>query len=87
MLRIALLLCVAAVAFATVKYVRLLEQAGLTGSCTVVATPADPASEWRACSAGRLTGAPDLSRGGCTRRGVDEGLEYWRCPAPLVPLP
>lgn len=87
MLRIALLLCVVAVAFATVNRAHLLEQAGLTGSCTVVATPADPASEWRACKAGRLTGAPDLSRGGCTRGGVYAGSEYWRCPAPLVPVP
>lgn len=86
MFRFAVLLVLVAVAFAAVKREHLLERAGLTGSCAVVAAPADPAGEWRACSEGRLTGAPDLSRGGCARRGVHEGSEYWRCPAPLVPV-
>ncbi len=86
MLRFALLIVLLAAALTAVKREHLLERAELTGSCPVVAAPADPAAEWRACSEGRLTGAPDLSRGGCVLRGVQEGLEYWRCPAPLVPV-
>lgn len=85
MLRFAILTVLLAAALTAVKREHLLERAGLTGSCAVVAAPADPAGEWRACSRGRLTGAPDLSRDGCARHGVREGSEYWRCAAPLVP--
>ncbi len=85
MLRFAVLTVLLAAAFTAVQRGHLLERAGLTGSCALVAAPADPAGEWRACSGGRLTGAPDLSREGCTRHGIHEGSEYWRCPAPLVP--
>ena len=86
MLRFALLIALLAVALTAVKREHVLERAGLTGSCAVVAAPADPAGEWRVCTAGRLTDAPDLSRGGCTLRSVQAGREYWRCPAPLVPV-
>jgi hypothetical protein len=86
MLRFALLIALLAVALTAVKREHVLERAGLTGSCAVVAAPADPAGEWRVCTAGRLTDAPDLSRGGCTLRSVQEGRKYWRCPAPLVPV-
>jgi len=86
MLRLAILTVLLAAALTAVKREHLLERAGLTGSCAVVAAPADPTGEWRACKKGRLTGTPDLSRDGCTRRGVHEGSEYWRCPAPLVPV-
>ncbi len=84
MLRIALLLCVVVVAFAAVKRERVLERAGLLASCSAVSVPADPAAEWQACRAGRLTGYPDLSRDSCTPQGIQQSVAYWRCPAPLA---
>lgn len=86
MLRFALLIALIAAGLTAIKREHVLERAGLTGSCAVVPAPADPAGEWRVCTAGRLTDAPDLSRGGCAFRGAREGREYWRCPAPLVPV-
>ena len=84
MLRFAALIAVLVAVFAAVKREHVLERAGLLGSCSQVAVPGDPAGQWQACRAGRLTGYPDLSRGSCTRRSVQPGVVYWRCPAPLV---
>ncbi len=84
MLRIALLLCVVSAALAAVKHERVLERAGLLSSCSAILVPTDPAAVWQACSAGRLTGYPDLSRDSCTPQGIQQAVAYWRCPAPLA---
>jgi hypothetical protein len=63
-----------------IKDGRLVQQAGLSGSCHVVQTSAD-GSQWDACRSGRLAGRPDLSSKSCTSSGVRGSLEYWRCPA------
>lgn len=64
-----------------VKDGRLLRDAGLTGSCSSVVTPAGQPTFWQACKKGRLDGRPDLSRQGCTAVSIKNGLEWWRCPA------
>ncbi|HEY2071964.1 MAG TPA: hypothetical protein VGG88_00165 [Gaiellaceae bacterium] len=69
-----------------VKDHRVLQAAGLTGSCAVVQTMTD-GQQMEACSSGKLEGAPDLSRNGCTDAGPYAGREYWRCPAPVVSAP
>jgi hypothetical protein len=66
-----------------VKDGRLLRQAGLTGSCSRVAAPADESGFWEACTRGRLSGLPDLSRQGCASHGLRGRLEYWRCPTAI----
>ena len=66
-----------------VKDGRILVRAGLVGTCSTVAAPADPQASWEACRAGRLDGRPDLTRRSCTTHGIRSGLEYWRCPAPV----
>ena len=40
-----------------------------------------------ACSSGKLEGAPDLTRNGCTDSGTYAGRVYWRCPAPVASGP
>jgi hypothetical protein len=69
-----------------VKDGRVLKDAGLTGSCRVVQTAAN-GEQMEACSSGKLEGAPDLSRNGCTDTGLYAGRVYWRCPAPVVSAP
>ena len=69
-----------------VKDGRVLHDAGLTGSCTVVQTAAN-GEQTEACSSGKLEGAPDLSRNGCTDTGLYAGLVYWHCPAPVESAP
>ena len=76
---------IAAAMFA-VKDGHVLRDAGLTGSCTVVATAAN-GEQTEACSSGKLEGAPDLSRDGCSETGLYATLVYWRCPAPVASVP
>jgi hypothetical protein len=71
--------CIAAL-MAAVKDKRVLRSTGLTSTCTLVAQNTD-GSSLAACRPGRLEGAPDLSRQGCTNAGTSGPTEYWRCPA------
>ena len=68
---------------ALVKDGRVLHRAGLTGSCSAIATASD-GTTWQACKPGRLEGRPDLSHDSCTSVGLRGRVEYWRCPAPLA---
>jgi hypothetical protein len=77
---------VLAAGMVAVKDGRVLHAAGLTGACAVVQTTAD-GQQWEACSSGKLEGAPDLSRNGCTDTGLYAGRVFWRCPAPVVSAP
>ena len=70
--------CIAAL-MAAVKDGRVLRTTGMTASCNVVTQNRD-GSQLAACRAGRLEGAPDLSRRGCTNAGTAAGTIYWRCP-------
>lgn len=92
MIRFALVALVVAAALWGVREHRLLEDAGLFGSCTAVETTApsesrsesQSESQWLACRPGRLTDAPDLTRDACVHTGTQLDVAYWRCPAPLV---
>jgi hypothetical protein len=64
-----------------IKDGRALREVGLTGGCHAVATPKGQDGEWQACDPGKLQGAPDLSRHGCTSVQFVGKREYWRCPA------
>jgi hypothetical protein len=70
--------CIVAL-MAAVKDGRVLRTTGMTGRCNVVTQNSD-GSQLAACRAGRLEGAPDLSRRGCTNAGTAAGTIYWRCP-------
>jgi hypothetical protein len=69
-----------------IKDGRILRNAGLTGSCAVAQTLAS-GEQIEACSSGKLEGAPDLTRNGCTDSGTYAGRVYWRCPAPVASGP
>lgn len=84
--RISFVAALIAAAMFAVKDHRVLQAAGLTGSCTVVQTAAN-GQQVDACSAGRLEGMPDLSRNGCTVTGTYAGRQYWTCPAAVVSAP
>ena len=62
-----------------IKDGRVLRAIGLDGSCSVVST-APNGIEVKACHAGKLHGAPDLTGSGCTETGTLGGKIYWRCP-------
>jgi hypothetical protein len=84
--RIVIIGALLAAGMVAVKDGRVLRGAGLTGSCAVAQTL--PSGEQiEACSSGKLEGAPDLTRNGCSDAGLYAGLVYWRCPAPVVSAP
>ena len=71
---------------ALIKDGRILRQAGVLGGCTTVATPIGQEGVWQRCAPGKLRGAPDLRRQGCTVLGTVEGDDdrMWRCPSDLA---
>jgi len=70
-----------------VKDGRVLRETGLTGVCTPAQSVTDGV-QLEACRSGKLAGAPDLSRQGCTTVGGLTGTyRYWRCPAGVVSGP
>jgi hypothetical protein len=83
MLRIFLAALLVFAALITTKRERLLERAHIAGWCATYAY-SDDGTEWRACSAGRVSGAPNLKRNGCTDVGPRGNTELWRCPARLA---
>jgi hypothetical protein len=84
--RIALVAVAIAAGMFAVKDGRVLQAAGLTGSCSVVQTGSD-GQQMEACTSGRLEGAPDLSRNGCTDAGLYAGRVYWSCPTEVQSAP
>jgi hypothetical protein len=72
---------------AAIKDGRALRTTGLTGGCTAVAAPSGQADDWQRCTAGKLQGAPDLSRQGCTVGRSQGKTQYWRCPARIDSAP
>ena len=83
LVRIALFTIVVGAVLIGVSRGALLERVGLVGKCRAVAPPAHGDGVWQECREGRLEGRPDLRRESCRSAGVVEGLEYWRCPAPV----
>ena len=70
-------------AMGAIKDGRVLEETGLVGRCSAVQAPRGDTAAWEACRAGKLEGRPNLVRKSCTSAGVVDGIEYWRCPAPV----
>jgi hypothetical protein len=83
MIRVVLVAALVAAALYGVRSQRVLERAGLFGSCSAVASvPSDQG--WMACRSGRLSGYPSLAHDACKHVGDRDGLAYWRCPTRLV---
>src|SRR5439155_7938525 len=82
-LRFALVAAVIAGALGLVQQKHVLQNAGLFGSCSPIATPAGQSGVWHECVPGKLTGTPSLSRGSCTRVQHSPTRDFWRCPTAL----
>ena len=75
-------ICIVAVMIA-VKDGRLFRTAGLTATCSRVATTAN--ADVEACKPGRLEGKPDLTRRGCKYVASVKQVAYWNCPSETQP--
>jgi hypothetical protein len=86
--RIAVVVSLAFLALNVAKREQLVQRASLLGGCAPVqvSAPAAAGDHWRACRAGRLTGAPDLSPR-CTSAGTTASAHLWRCPATAYAAP
>jgi hypothetical protein len=82
-LRFALIAAVLAATLAFVQQRQVLQNAGLLGSCSQIATPVGQHGVWHECVPGKLTGTPGLSRGSCTRVQHSALRDIWRCPTAL----
>ena len=82
-LRFAVVAAVIAAALAFAQQRQVLQNAGLFGSCSQIATPTGQGGVWHACVPGKLTGTPGLSRGSCIRVKHTTARDFWRCPTPL----
>jgi hypothetical protein len=81
--RFALVAGVIAATLGVVQQKQVLQNAGLFGSCSQVATPVGQSGVWHECVPGKLTGTPGLSRGSCTRVQHGPIRDIWRCPTAL----
>lgn len=84
-MRIVIIATLIAVALVVVQKKQVLQNAGLTGYCTTIPTPAGQSGYWHECRPGSLTGTPELSLASCKRAGTVGQVERWRCPTPLEP--
>jgi hypothetical protein len=64
-----------------IKDGRASRNLGLTGSCQPITAPKGQHGAWFGCVAGKLEGAPDLTRQGCKSMSFVGKREHWRCPA------
>jgi hypothetical protein len=81
--RFALLAALVATALFVVQRNHVLQNAGLVGHCSRIATPAGKTGFWHECVAGTLTGTPGLSLSSCVRVSHAPKRDVWRCPTAL----
>ena len=84
MFRLAVAAAIVASLLAFAKEQRVLDRAGILGSCTPLTFAAPNDSQWWECRAGKVTGFPDLSQDACKRGSLRGEVRYWLCPAALV---
>jgi hypothetical protein len=84
MIRIVFVAVLIAVALVVVRQRDLLQNAGLVGYCSRVATPAGKTGFWHECHPGKVTGTPGLPLASCKRIRHDVDRDLWRCPTELA---
>ena len=70
---------VASVLFVAQRH-QVLQNAGLVGHCSRIATPAGKSGFWHECVAGKVTGTPSMSLTSCVRVSHTPERDVWRCP-------
>lgn len=83
LIRVFILAALVLALMGVIKDGRVMRDAGLFGSCSVVRNGVGAATDWRACRDGKISGSPDLTRQSCSHWGTMNGLDYWRCAAPV----
>ena len=84
MFRTTLAAALVASLLAAAHHERVLDRAGLLGSCTTLAAATEDGGKWLECRPGEFTGYPDLTQDACTRGAMRGEVRYWRCPTALL---
>ena len=84
MVRIVFVAALLAVALVVVRQQDVLQNAGLVGYCSQIATPAGKTGFWHECRSGKVTGTPGLPLGPCKRIRHEVSHDVWRCPTELA---
>jgi hypothetical protein len=82
-LRFAVIAAAVAASLVYVQQHRVLQNAGLVGHCSEIATPAGKSGSWHECVSGSVTGTPGLSLSSCTKVSHSADRDVWRCPSSL----
>jgi hypothetical protein len=83
LLRVVIFAALIASALAVVQRNDVLQNAGLVGHCSRIATPAGKSGVWHECLSGKVTGMPGLSLSSCKRVSHSSERDVWRCPVEL----
>ncbi len=79
-IRFALLAALVATGLFVAQRHQVLQNAGLAGHCSRIATPAGKTGFWHECVAGKVTGTPSMSLTSCVRVSHTPKRDVWRCP-------
>jgi len=82
-MRFAVLSALVATGLVVAQRQQVLQNAGLVGHCSRIATPQGKTGYWHECVRGKLTGTPGLSLSSCRRVGHSSTRAVWRCPTEL----
>jgi hypothetical protein len=85
LVKILVVLALLMAGLAAVQQQRVIERAGVTGSCEEVRSPvAEPSGpQWWSCKEGIVTGYPSLVKDNCTLEVVTKTRQVWRCAVPI----
>lgn len=82
-IRFALLAALVATGLFVAQRHQVLQNAGLVGHCSRIATPQGKTGFWHECVSGKLTGTPAMSKSSCVRVSRSPKGDLWRCPTEL----
>jgi hypothetical protein len=68
---------------AVAKQQHWFERVGVTGRCTLVATPSGKTGQSWTCRQGILTGFPNMPEDSCETDGYAGESQIWRCSTPV----
>ena len=85
LVKILIVLVLLIAGLAVLQQQRVVERAGITGSCEQVRPPVSEPSgpQWWACKEGVITGYPSLIKDGCALKATTKSRQVWRCPTPI----
>ena len=85
LVKILVVLALLVAGLAVLQQQRVVQRAGVVGSCVEVRAPANDVrgAQWWSCNEGLITGFPSLVKDNCTLKVPTGERQVWRCPVPI----